>query len=668
MQARIRARELLKYHRTRVAPAIASMGRKFEVEFDDGVVLVTTKNKLVYSSYFWDYHRLYPNTPLLSTHHVDSVLKGKYPGDKTHRVLLGVIYKDVLTAYGITRPEDREPLVKLIYEITNHIHNELTKVSEPFVESGDILDFKEIVRHPVIRNIIANTDPTADAITEAYAVAMNVIKTDRSLDSNNVAKAVRAGTVNANQVMQCTTIRGFPAEVDGTILPTPIMSNYTLGMIRLYDLAAESRSAAKALYFSEAPLQDSEYFARRLQLLTSTVESIHYGDCGTTDYVQWRLNGPVHNEDGITMHPGDLQFMHGKHYLDEASGQLKTIKGDETHLYGTVIKIRSPMMCKHPNKHQICSTCFGALADNISRHTNVGMLCSGTMTKKTTQSVLSTKHLDSSSKSVMIVLSEMMQQYFNVDRRTNGYLIRPEFKDKSVRLTVSRDELFGLTDINIEDDVNNINPSRISSVEYLDFDFIHRNVESSVPMQMNQGNRRAVITHDLIAYLKTHQWGTDSRGNFVLDLSKFDFSKPIFRIPDMEYSYADHSHQIAQVIESSMKNIADRINPHSPVNTLQELFMLTNSKLHVNLVALEVIIYANMIKDKDSVDMARGAVAPVLGVSDNLLFNRSLGVAFGYERQSQRLLDPKSFVKGDRPDSIFDVLIDPAGVLSRYPR
>lgn len=665
---RIQARELLKLHRLQVQDAIAHLERKFEIEFDDGVVLVTTKNKLVYSSYFWDYHRHYPNTPLLSTHHVDHVLKGKYPGDKTHRLLLKIVYHDVLRAYNITRPEDREPLTKMIYQITNNIHNEITKESEPYVESGDILDFKGIVRHPVIRNIIENTDPNSDAITEAYNVALNVIRTDPSLDNNNVAKAVRAGTVNANQVMQCVAVRGFPAEVDGAILPTPIMSNYTLGMIRLYDLAAESRSAAKALYFSEAPLQDSEYFARRLQLLTSTVESIHYGDCGSTDYIHWRLNGPTYNEEGGVVHPGDLQFMHGKHYLDETTGQLKTITGDETNLYGTVIKIRSPMMCRHPNKHHICSTCFGALADNISRHTNIGMLCSGTMTKKTTQSVLSTKHLDSSSRSVMIVLTEMMQQYFNVDRKTNGYLVRPEFKEKCVRLTVSRDELFGLTDITTEPDINNINPSRISSVEYMDFSFLHRGAESSVPMQVNQGNRRAVITHDLIAYLKNHQWGTDARGNFVIDLSKFDFTKPIFRIPDVEYSYADHSHQIAQVIESSMKNIADRVNPHSPVNTLQELFMLTNSKLHVNLVALEVIIYANMIKDKDSVDMARGSSAPVLGVSDNLLFNRSLGIAIGYERQSQRLLDPKSFVIGDRPDSIFDVLIDPAGVLSRYPR
>lgn len=667
MLASIHAREILKFDRRQVIDYLmANFDRKLTVIFDDGE-LVTTRRRLHFSSYFWDFHREYPQTPLLKSHHVDSVLKGSYPSDKTHRQLLTIIYKAAVEAYNLTRPEDKDPFVKLIYIVTNNIHNELPKIAEAYVESGDILDFLGIIMHPVIKNIIETTSATSDAIESAYAAALRIIQTDPSLDKNNVAKAVRAGTVNKNQITQCAVLRGFPTEVDGWILPTPVMTNYTLGMLTPYDLAAESRSAAKALYFSEAPLQDSEYFARRLQQLTCGVERIYYGDCGSQKYLHWRMSGPIVSPEGETQHPGDLQFMLGKHYLDEATGQLKTINGSETHLYGTVVKLRSPIFCQHPNKHEVCAKCFGALADNISRFSNLGNLCSGTMTKKTTQSVLSTKHLDASSKAALIGLGELSRQYLSVDKKTNGYLINKEFEKTAVRLTISRDELYGLTDIQMVEDVNQINPNRISAINYMDFNYLNNGVAIPVPLMMNQGNRSAVLTMDMIHYLRIHGWSTDERGNFVLNLDNWDFSKPIMRIPDMEYSFADHSHQIAQVIESSMKNIADRMNPHSPVSTLQELFMLTNSKLSVNIAALEVIVYANMIPSKDSVDMARNSENPVLGVSERLLFNRSLGTAFAYERQADRILDPYSYKKGTRPDSIFDVLIDPSAVLkTRY--
>lgn len=637
-----------------------------DILFEDGITVRSTGKELIYSSYFWDILRHYPKMKFTSKHHVSHVLKGKPLTSSTHIELLTVINKDVTLEYNLYHPEQKEHLLSMIYDVTNAIHNEVTKLAENHVTSIDILDFIEVIEHPSIKAANDSADDTDESISRTYKTVLEIINTDPALANNALVRAIKSKMVNANQVTQCVSLRGKPTEVDGLIMKTAIRSNYTKGMNTLYDFVAESRSAAKALYFSEAPLQDAEYFARRLQLLAMVVERIHYSDCGTTKYLQWRVNPPALDEKGNTVYPGDLKFMVGKYYLDEATKALKEIKGDETHLYNQVLKVRSVLFCEHSDPHAVCEKCFGGLSANVSRFANLGHLCAATMTQQTSQSVLSTKHLDASSVSANIVLNELAAKYLATNRSKDAYLIRKELKDKDVRLVINRDEAVGLTDILSIDDVANINPIRVSSIECIEVSYRHKDEEISMPIYVNQGNRRAILTTEFLGYLKTHRWETDGKNNFVFDLVDWNFSLPVMKLPDMEYSYSDHSQQIAKVIESSMKNITDRSTPHSPVATLQELFSLVNTKLSVNIAALEVLIYAAMIPGKESYDLARNHPNPVLGISDLVIKNRSMAAAYAYEDQSVSLMNPRSFFKLDRVDGPLDAMISPFEVVEHY--
>lgn len=636
--------------------------------FDDGQEIQTTNKKIIYSSYFWLIHRSFPKMQVLPNHFVESVLKGKPSTSSTHIELLTAIYRDVVATYNLDTPEKTENLLDLVYIVTNRVHNEVAKLAEANVTSIDILDFIQVVEHPIIKSAIDNCEPNHEAIVRTGEIVRSTMDKDPALANNSLVRAVKSKMVNEGQVSQCVGVRGFPTEVDGSILKVPILTNYTRGMKTLYNFVAESRSAAKALYFSEAPLQDAEYFARRLQLLSMSVERIAYEDCGSTEYLQWRINPPVKDEKGKLTYAGDLKFMIGKYYLDEASGQLKMIEGNEEHLYNQSLKIRSVLFCRHSDPHAVCKVCFGGLASNVSRFANLGHLCSATMTQQTSQSVLSTKHLDASSVSANIVLSEENAKYLATNRQKNAYLIRKELKERNVKLVVSSDEAVGLTDILSVDNVDNISPIRVSSIDYIEIRTLQKGVELSLPILVSQGNRRAVLTSEFLKYLKIHRWETDSSNNYVFDLSNWDFSQPVMKLPDMEYSYSDHSHQIAKVIESSMKNITDRSNPHSPVSTLQELFTLVNTKLNVNIAALEVIIYAIMVPSKGNYDMARHYPNPVLGIAEMVIKNRSLSNVYAYESQSQSIIDPLSFYKNGRPSSIFDVFIDPYQVVMEERR
>ncbi len=633
------------------------------IRFEDGVELDARKKSVHYTWYFWEMHRRF-NLAVTSEHFVDSVLKGKALSNSTHIRLLEKLYNDLMATGGYPTPESKEPILALIYEITNTVYNELSKESEPHVSSINILDFLQVMDHPQIKHVVDNTEPNNESISKTYKETMRVISEDQSLANNPLVKAIRADLVSINQVLQCITVRGFLAEVDGSILSKPVLSNYAKGMNTLYDYTADSRSAARSLYFSEAPLEDAEYFARRLQLLAMTVERIHYTDCGSQRYINWRVAPPSNDDKGV--YQGDLAFMAGKYYLDEETGKLKVITHNDSALHGKVLKLRSVLFCQHPDAHGVCEVCFGTLAHNISRYANLGHLCAATMTQQTSQSVLSTKHLLASSVSANIVLTDLSRQFLDVNAAKNSYLVRKEMKKKNVKIVVNREEVTGLIDILDIDDVANINPSRVSYIEYIEVHYKDKGEDFAIPLQVNQANRRAVLTTEFLQYLKVNGWQIDSKNNFMFDLKDWNFELPMLKLPDMEYSFSDHSHQIAKVIESRMSDISERLAPNSPVATLQEVFSLVNSKLNVNLAALEVIIYAMMTASKDDYALSRNKPNPVLGVASLVIRNRSLGAVYPYQGQTPTIVSPRSFFKLDRSDSVLDAFITPKEVVDHY--
>ncbi len=89
---RIPARTLLNYTTEQLMDMLTG---SFVLVFDDGE-LTTTYGEALYSRYFWELHRHYPRTPLLTKHHCQKVLKGNLLNNKTHIKLCESIYRDVI--------------------------------------------------------------------------------------------------------------------------------------------------------------------------------------------------------------------------------------------------------------------------------------------------------------------------------------------------------------------------------------------------------------------------------------------------------------------------------------------------------------------------------------------------------------------------------------------
>ena len=651
------ARKLLEYSTDQL---ISILSGDITLIFDNNEEVVTNDKECIYSSYFWDLHREYPATPLLPMHHVRSIIGDGRLGSSAHLELVGKCMWSVYEEYvhihqsnGISAIVFRDILSKRVYQIVNTVYNELSIMSEGFVQSLDILDFIEVTNNPVVKTANNTILPTQKSIDDTYKVIKDSLYNDPSLKNNTLALAVRGRLVSIDQVLQCVSARGFITDTDSVIFPKPIIVGYVRGLRSFHDSFIESRSAAKSLIFSKSPLQQAEYFSRRLQLMTEVVQNLHPGDCGSTEYVLWHVRGAEYN--GTTlMRKSDLDQIAGKIYMD-TDGILKVVNGKDKSLLGRTLKLRTTIHCSHPDPYGVCSTCFGVLADSVPANTNLGQICCTALAQKSSQSVLSVKHLDGSSVIAGIILNDFQKKYLKVSSDNNSYLLSPNILNKQVKLIIPAAEAANISDIMEVRDILDLNITRVSVLT--EIGIIVDNVPETFKVNINQ--RLASMTYSLLAYMRTSGWEIDVRGNYVVDMSNWDWNLPMMTLPLRHYNLSDHSAEISTLLESSVTKLKERDTNASPNTALVELFDLVNDKLTVNLAVLEVVLYATMVVSNrdDDYGLPKTFTTSALGVMKNTISNRSLSAAMAYESHRELITSPKSFINTNRLDHVFDYLL-----------
>ena len=663
---KIQARKLLDYTTEEL---INMLTGKFILIFEDGNEIETDYREVIYDSHLWEIHRKYPNTPLLLDHHVANAFDNGVLTSGTHIKLLNKIYWLTVDQYNLKTEAEKDPLIRLLYEITNTIYNNLIGIAADHVTSIDILDFIELQTHPRVWDAMEQVEENRPSIEHAHSVVMDVISNEPGVQNNNLAKAARSGMVNKNQLIQCLGPRGFVTEVDSKILPIPVVRSFTQGMNDIYNIAAESRSAAKALYFSKTPLQDAEYFARQLQLVTMSIENVYKGeDCGTDEYLHWPyVQGEQYDENGVLKRKSDLHFLEGKYYLDEESNTLKILTTEDKHLIGKSIKLRSVLFCKHEDKHGVCEVCLGGISDSIPESSNVGHISSASTTQQTTQSVLSTKHLDASSKTEKVELPSDVSHFFRV--RNNVELLLGKGFSKTTKISVDPKYMLGINDVKSVNNISHIVPSRVSSVvDLVILDYMSPDLPPiTIYADMVSSKRRPMFTKEYLEYMKDTGWEVDDDGNIILSFEEWDRRKPVLVYPETEYNFSAHSQEVSNIIKSGDK--IDSVDSADPLTILSLLYDLINSKLNVNIAMLEIIVYALSVPDDEgNFDLTRHYPVDRRKIKSllSVVFGRSLATAYAFQRQPDLVVNPLSFIKGKRPDHPFDVFIDPDNVLKQY--
>lgn len=641
-----------------------TLNGQFNLKFDDGKIVQTNARETIYSAYAWVFHQMYPDTPLLPDHHVKTVLKGSRLGSDTHLELLGACmwttYETYKSRADITEVQLRDTLSELVYRTTNKMYNDLSYRLEEYVTSLDIIDFVAATEHPEIKKANDEVQATQKSIDDTYGIIRKVLMTDHSMDNNPLALAARSKIGNIGQINQCIGPRGFLTDTDSNVFRVPITRGFVHGIRSFHDSLIESRSAAKSLIFSKSPLQQAEYFSRRLQLMSQTVKNLHAGDCGTPGYIQWHVRGPKY-ENGVQTAPGDLKQLEGKYYIQN-NGTLKAIRATDKDLIGKNLKIRSVTKCAHPDPYGVCATCFGEMSLSVPAGTNIGQMCCTSLASKSSQNVLSVKHQDGSSVVDDIVLTADSKNFLAVSSDGNSYLLAPGIKDKNVFLIIEAEKAANITDVMEVKNIGDLNITRISELSEVGI-MVGGQI---ISIDVNLGRRLASMTYPLLEHIRKVGWGVDERGNYTIDMKDWDYSQTILTLPLKHINMSDHSKDIADLLESSVDQMQARDKLVSPNAMLIELFDLVNDKLTVNLAVLDVVLYSVMIVSAEdgNYSLPKPWTNSGLGVMKMTMANRSLSAAMAYEGHKEILTSPSSFTSVNRTAHPMDMLLMPAEVIA----
>ena len=653
------------------------------IRFDDGVEVPYSKNEMIFLRYLLEpIVRLDLVNELKLTSIVDIkkyFINNRYTGKTINSIvskLFEIIVKDFIrprrgndiipkdyvfdttlldyTLDKITINKNTTPskeilvlFFKYCYEMNDDLWSNIVFENLEYTTGLDIRDFLDIQFEPELMDSIkeAGEKQTPEAIEYTYQVLDKLMKSDKFRD-NPIAVGYNAGTMNPAQLRQMLASRGFVTEITGQIFKRPVTNSFVLGMGDIYEMSIESRSGAKALYFTIVGVEKSEYMARGIQLVSTILEKVIEGDCGSTEYVNWYMRHP-------TEHTGsdDLQNMLGMYYLDEDTGKVEVISKDSTHLYGKTIKLRHIFKCKLKNSRHVCSRCLGDISYSLFRHNNVGFFGTTVGTHKCTQFIISTKHLTMSAKAVSLTVAKEASKY--IVTKGNSYYLRANVNlgVGSHRIIIEQSGIIGLKGLN-DLDLSNSNPIRSYRLNSIFIEHTNKNGTEMVELKLRQKSTFGVLTKEFLGYMQ-NRWTLDHLDRVIVDLDEWDKTQPIVFSPEIEYSFLD--------LAIKVKSMFDKMEPdETPDGFLQKLFDVINSKLSVNLSLLSAMSYGFTIRNPETDDYRLGRHSDKVSIRslDTIINNRSLGAGYGWENLSRNIFLPTAFYGKNNVGLPMDIIID----------
>lgn len=589
----------------------------YEVEFDDAIKRQMSFKHVIFNRYCWELFTLYPQARITSYCDITDVIGKDYFNADTHIKLLERIMQHICIECNLHSYQSKHPLLKKVYDVVDYLHNELVNMVSDHVTTINAVDFIDVVRSPEIDSIHTNLRPTPEGVEKAYKDIKRYIS--EAPGSNRFVQAYRGKAINENQSNQCIGPRGFVADLDRTVFRQPITSGFIKGMSSLYELMTESCTAAKSLNANGAHIQRSEYTSRRIQLLTMVVQSVVNGDCGSQSYMDMLIT------------PQTLDNLKGIYYL-KSDGTLGCLTGNETHLHGEIIQIRTALGCRHEDASKICSTCLGGISQNFAETTNLGYTMSAFLMEKVTQAILSTKHLTHSVRKSLIRLEGVANKYFYTDE--NGDLFFHKDLDlRGQQLILPNASVSRLVDV-LSLPHTNIGLSKIGELDSVAIKNVKLGTPTIDKLTISYKDRNCIITRPLLVYIKSVNMESDNRGNFVIPLDTFDKSLPVFNNPLKEANIINFVNNVAAIIETSKDKEND---PYDKLNTL---FNVVTEKFKCNLSVLQVLVYATTAYNASQGNYSLGRNSPAATTENkSTLFRyRDFSGLAVYEKQTTEII------------------------------
>lgn len=655
-------------------------GNAITVVFDDGDVVMSYK-EIIYSNYFWEYHRIFPDLPLTK----NQCLKAFYVmgTESTHRDMIDTVIWTTLewliasgdlsriqrvcpkitSTVNMDRSELLYALVRHMLIATNRLYNASVNHHVEYTLGVDISDFVELSLHQEFMLLRAKAHDKGNRpsdIAEINAEATEILRTTPIYKAdgsqNMLSWFCMRGLVKISQTLQCTFVRGYVPDIDLSMIPHCIETNLTEGLRSYRDSSVLAREASIAAISAKDALPTISYTGRRQRLVSESIRKVEWVDCGSKHLIFRRLEKE------------DIASMVGKYYVDPDTEKLKMVLPDSYDIVGKLIGFRSVINCDLPNRHNVCHICYGGLAESKPPMDGAGITHSSKHNSREQQGSLSVKHeMGTQFSKISSDISDKDKQF--IRKKGNACLLANIPRAKRIRLVLSNDEAWNILDIFNVDDTRSLAPGRVTRVSNLRISVDRANGVIDHNAELGDRKNPAMFSYELLAFLKEDRTRVVNKaGVYWFDVTDFPKTKAICVIPHKLSSYLQQSNAISKLLErTTSANGSAPNNEHDIVGTLSELTQAIRSHSNVNQVVIETMLAAYISKkDNPMLPMARAWEKDAIHIGGELALKRTFGTVGCYRNQALFLTDPANYLVDNRVDSPMDVFVDPDGVVKAY--
>jgi len=616
-----------------------------QVTAEDMVIKIPVR-QVIASWYCWPFQKLYKDMVLEKRHFITAFRL-------SNKSILGVMtqgYRDYDKLIN-GQPFDVVAMNSLIAKTVNRINNAFVVKIPQYVTTSSIKQYIQIVDDPDFKAIRSAMEPNQNSIREGYDQSYSMLMDPNKFVGNQVAEYVKQGSASAGQALQCLVVRGYLTDHNSRIFVRPVMGNYVEGLGKFYESFVESRSATKASLFTKKPLEDSEWFNRKMQLVAQAIQKIHLGqDCGSTQTVP------------IVMRRGWASGMAGKYYLDE-DGSFKMINEDDKHLENRLLHVRSPMYCNHPDRTGVCERCYGKLAVSIpyfnvlgkigDNEVIAGHVSATEIGEDLSQKMLSTKHLDTSSTVDPFIVRRSDMLYVKPGQRENAIRLNPRLRNEKVVMKVSFDKTTALSDIAVAENLDEV-ATRVSGFNEIVLEFEREDGgKEAIPINTTQGSRQGQFTVEFLRYLQRVSWTSADKDYIAIRLDQFDYECDVVELPLVHEDMMAYQKQIESYIRFSKESANWKnkfVTPDEVGVVLDEFYSLLRQRLGVNIIHAEMMLYAVMTMNPGQGDyrLPRAYEPRQFSSYHECIEYRSLSVQLVYQEQAAVMLKPSTFLNDKR--------------------
>ncbi|MEA1879185.1 MAG: DNA-directed RNA polymerase subunit beta' [Campylobacterota bacterium] len=372
---------------------------------------------------------------------------------------------------------------------------------------------------------------------------MGLIKADKDGFNSVHMMADSGARGSAAQIRQLSGMRGLMAKSDGSIIETPITSNFREGL-NVLEYFISTHGARKGLADTALKTANAGYLTRKLIDVAQNVK-IAVTDCGTHEGVEVsdivvgnemiepladRIYGRVLAEDIIDPITSEVLVSEGT-MIDEETATRVQEAGVRS------VNMRAPSTCKAAKG--ICAKCYGLnMADNkiVKRGEAVGVIAAQSIGEPGTQLTLRTFHTGGTATAgkeerTVVATKEGFVRYYNLNvykntegklivanRRNAGVLlVEPKIKaitSGTVSVVITHDEIVISVKGSGDEVKYNLRKSDVAKSNELAG--VAGNIEGKLFLPLNDGEK--VEEGDSIVEVINEGWSVPSRIPFASEI------------------------------------------------------------------------------------------------------------------------------------------------------